>query len=527
MTNDQGQEGIDFKAHLAVLSRYKWLILTFCVSAGLTSLALTYVLSEKYLAYTTVLYQPIEAVSFRPKDREALGFPTPAVSLESIGSTLDELVKGDATLEHVVRTLQLDVKRPRPASSWLVETFRSVKDTGKEYMGNTWEILRYGRLIEKDPFARAIADLRRNVSTERTAKAYTFQVAALDSDPVLAATIVDTVAERLRDFLADDRLRLARETREGLEKRLVDNERETAALRNQLDAFKRDANVSSLSEELSLQLKTVASFEEESTRVRNDLRALRMKRAEQERQLAVEQQLVKYDSTSTQNPIVEELRLQLAKLEVERSGLLGKFTEEHRQVKSIDAQMAQIRTKLASEAATVVSAESMRANDIYQKLLSEKLASDAEIESLTARLEAYNRSIVEDVGTARTLTAKEQELGDLALRLAGSERSYVLITEAIEEARIAESKGASELSVLHKALVPKAPARPIKILHVGVTLALSLMLSIGLAFVVGFLDTSIRRPEQIERVLQLPVLTTVPALPANLAGRLLFKPPPT
>src|SRR5688572_10411972 len=127
MTNDHDQERFDLNAHLAVLTRYKWLILTFCVSAGLTSQALTYVMSEKYLAYTSVLYQPIEAVSFRPKDREALGFPTPAVSLESISNTLDELVKSDATLEHVVRTLRLDVKRSRPASNWFVETFRSVK----------------------------------------------------------------------------------------------------------------------------------------------------------------------------------------------------------------------------------------------------------------------------------------------------------------------------------------------------------------------------------------------------------------
>ena len=525
MTNDHDQERFDLNAHVAVLARYKWLIVIFCVSAGLTSLALTYVMSEKYLAYTSVLYQPIEAVSFRPKDREALGFPTPAVSLESISSTLDELVKSDATLEHVVRTLQLDKKRPPPASNWFVATFRSVKDTGKQYLGNAWELLRYGRLIEKDPYLRAIADLRKNVSTNRTGKAYTFQVAAFDSDPRLAATIVDTVAERLGAFLAEDRLRLARETREGLATHLIDNERETAELRSALDAFKREANVSSLSEELSLKLKTVASFEEESSRMRNDLRALLMKRSEQQRQLALQEQLVKYDSTSTQNPIAEELRLQLAKLEVERSGLLGKFTAEHQQVKSLDAQMEQIRTRLATEDATIISTESMRANDIYQKLLSDKLASDAEIESLTARLAAYNRSIVEDASTARSMTAKEQQLADLALRLAGSERSYVLITEALEEARIAETKGASELFVLHKALVPKAPARPIKILHVGVTIALSLMVSIGLAFLAGFLDTSIRRPEQIERLLQLPVLTTVPALPARLAGRLLFKPP--
>lgn len=524
--NNDDYNQFDFRVHTAVLSRYKWLIVTFCVSAAITSLALTYVMSEKYLAYTTVLYQPTEAVSFRPKDREALGFPTPTVSLDSISSTLDELVKSDATLEYVVRTLHLDVKKPPKTTDRFLLALLTTKDKLKEYGGNAWEMLRYGRLIEKDPFDQAMQSLRKNLTTQRAAKAYTFQVAAVDADPKVAANIVDTVAHRMGTFLEDERLRLARETRDGLVNRLTTNERETADLRSQLEAFKKEANVSSLSEQLSLKLKAVASFEEESAKAKNELRALQMKRAEQQRQLDLQQQQVKYDQTSTSNPVVEELRLELAKLEVERSGLIGKYTPEHQQVKSIDAQMAQIRSKLEGESATVVRTESMRTNDIYQKLLAEKLESDSEIESLTAKLDAYNKSVVEDVGTAHNLSAKEKQLSDLAMRLASSERSYVLISEAMEEARIAESRGSKELMVLSPAIVPKAPVRPIKILHVAVSAGLSLLLAVGLAFLAGFLDTSIRRADQIERLLQVPVLTTVPALPAGLAGRPVFAKPP-
>jgi uncharacterized protein involved in exopolysaccharide biosynthesis len=509
------EEAIDLRPYLAVVMRNKYLILTFCLSAALTSLALTYVVSEKYVAHATMLYQPNETVSFRPKEHEALGFPTPLVSLESIGNTLDEVLKSDGVIERVVRSLNLDVKRPRQQSNWFMTAFHSTKDTIKEYAGKGWQLLRYGRILDKDPFGDAMANLRKNLNIRRTAKAYTFRLEVLDNDPNLAAAVVDEAAKTLALVLHDEQIRVARQTRESLSVRLGQNQNEITELRALLDAFKQDTRVSSLSEELSLKLKTVASFQEEYSRARNELRALQRKRAEIQQQLDGQQRSVTYDSTTTQNPVVDEMKLELARLEVQRSGLLGKYTEEHQDVKALDARMAQVRRKIQTEAASVVRSESVRSNDIWQKLLGERLATDAEIEALTARINAYGGSIGQESGLARELTSNEQRLGDLTLRLAGAERSYVLLSEAFEEARIAESRAASEVSILHSALPPRAPARPIKVLHVGVSTGLSLVLGIGLAFLFNFFDTSLRSINQVERALNLPVLGTIPAVRLN------------
>ena len=516
-------ESFDLRPYLAVVSRNRYLILTFCLSAALSSLLLTYVMSEKYLAATTLLYQPNETVTFRPKEHEALGFPTPLVSLESIGNTLDEVLKSDRVIERVVRTMRLDVKRPREYSNWFVATFHSTKDTVKEYGAKTWQVLRYGRVLDKDPFGDAMVNLRKNLKIGRTSKAYTFGLEMLDSDPQVAAEVVDEAANTLAMVLHDEQIRIARETRESLATRMKQNQEEVAELRALIDTFKQDTRVSSLSEELSLKLKTVASFQEEYSRAQNELRALQRKRAEIQDQLNGQQRSVTYDSTSTQNPVVDEMKLELARLEVQRSGLLGKFTEEHQEVKALDARLAQVRRKLQTEETSVVRSESVRSNDIWQKLTAERLTADAEIEALTARINAYGKSIGQESGQARQLTSNEQRLGDLTLRLSGAERAYGLLSEAFEQARIAESRAASEVSILHKALVPKSPARPNKILHVGVSTGLSLVLGIGLAFLFNFLDTSMRSINQVERVLNLPVLGTIPAvrLDRGEAGSLL------
>jgi succinoglycan biosynthesis transport protein ExoP len=509
---------VEVDRYLEMIARRKDLILVFCVSATLTSLALTYVFSEKYRASTTILYQPSETVSFSPKVQEALGFPPPLVPLESIGNTLDEVARSDGVLEQVVRTLRLDQKRKRPASNIFVAAFRDTKDWVKQRGAEAWQVLKYGRVLPRDPFVQAMSDLRSNLSIERTSKAYTFQLEVLDSDPRLAAAIVDTTAKVLGDVLSTESMRAARATKQRIEARLRQNEQEAAELRASLEGFKRQAEISSLGEEISLKLRGVADFEEEHARVGNDLRAAEKRRDELVAQLKSQDRSVKYMSTTEDNPVVKQMRLELAQLQVERSGLLEKLTEKHPDVKAVDAKIAEVQEKLQREVQRVVSSESTRINDVYQKLLSDRLAADAEILSLQAKEKALSAALEREREAVGRLTAREPALGALTLQIEAAGRSHQLINEAYEEARLAEFRAASGVAVLHPALVPTAPARPIKIVHVGVSAALSLALAVGAVFFVGFFDSSLKRVEQVERVLDLPVLATIPAVRLGEGG---------
>lgn len=518
---------IDVDRYVEMLARRKELILTFCLSATITSLALTYVFSERYRASTTLLYQPQESGSSRPKAQEALGFPPPLVPLESIGNTLEEVVKSDGVVAEVVRALHLDQKTKKPASNFLVAAFRETKDWVKQRGGEAWQILKYGRVLPRDPFVEAMASLRNNLSIRRTAKAYTFRLEVLDGDPQLAAAIVNEAAHVLGEFLRVETMRAAREGKERIESRVRQNEEETARLRSALEGFKQQTSISSLGEEISLKLKTVSAFEEDLTKVGNDLRAAEKRRDQLGAQRGQQERSVKYMSTTEDNPVVQQMKLERARLEVERSGLLEKLTEKHPDVKAVDAKLAQVKERLRREVETVVSSESTRLNEIYQKLLSEELGTDAEIRSLEARAQALTAAIERERATLRSLTEKEPALGELTLQLAAAERSHQLINEAYEEARIAESRAASEVAVLHPALVPTAPARPIKIAHIGASAVLSLVLAVGAVLFLGFFDSSFRRVDQVERVLNLSVLATIPAVtPRGVGEDQLFPRPP-
>jgi uncharacterized protein involved in exopolysaccharide biosynthesis len=511
--SETGGVPIDVRRVLEPLVRRKHLIATFTLSATVTSLALTYVLSEKYRAYTVILYRPQEAVSFRPKAQEALGFPPPLVPLESIGNTIDEVAKSDGVLEKVVRALHLDDTTKKPEPNWFKAAYRFVKDEAMELGGNLWSLLKYGRVLDKDPFAGAMATLRKNVTVKRTAKAYTFRLEVLDKDAARSAAIVDAVGAALQEFLASENMRVASEARTKIEVRLRQNQDEAAALRSELDRVKSEIGVSALGEEISLKLKAAADFEEQLTQVQNDLAGGERRLAELTVQIGQQQPLIQYMST-TENPVESQLRRELASLETERSGLLEKYTARHPVVKALDAKVAEIKDQLDRKATRVASSDSVRVNDVYQKLLADKLDAEAEIGSLRAKQQALGSALLRERSALRRLTEKEPRLSELTLKLEAAERSHQLINEAFEEVRLAESKAASGAAILHPAFIPGSPARPIKILHVGVSFALSLAVAIGAAFLFDFFDPSLRRIGEVESLLGLPVLATIPARPA-------------
>ena len=65
--------------------------------------------------------------------------------------------------------------------------------------------------------------------------------------------------------------------------------------------------------------------------------------------------------------------------------------------------------------------------------------------------------------------------------------------------------------VVEEAAVPGAPIRPRKQLALLMSLLAGLGLGLAAAVAVEYFDTSVRSPEDIERVLGLPVIAVVPA----------------
>lgn len=66
------------------------------------------------------------------------------------------------------------------------------------------------------------------------------------------------------------------------------------------------------------------------------------------------------------------------------------------------------------------------------------------------------------------------------------------------------------IQILDKAKVPKNPVKPNKKLNVAIAFFLGIMVSVGIVFVMEYMDNTLKTQEDVERYLEIPVLGMIP-----------------
>ena len=92
---------------------------------------------------------------------------------------------------------------------------------------------------------------------------------------------------------------------------------------------------------------------------------------------------------------------------------------------------------------------------------------------------------------------------------------YADYKQQLEKAKITEGEKTSDVTVDNPALPPRSPIRPNKVTNQFIGLILGIIMSLSAAFIIEHLDTSIGTIEEIEQLVQLPVIGVIPYLSAT------------
>lgn len=113
-------------------------------------------------------------------------------------------------------------------------------------------------------------------------------------------------------------------------------------------------------------------------------------------------------------------------------------------------------------------------------------------------------------GQLQGLPAAELEYARLSREVQVNEKTYRTLRERLEEARIAEAEKVAEASIIERATPPGSPVGFKKKLGMFLGLMLGLLVGAMMAFVIETLDTSIGTIDDVESLLQVPVLAVIP-----------------
>ena len=208
----------------------------------------------------------------------------------------------------------------------------------------------------------------------------------------------------------------------------------------------------------------------------------------------------------------EEIDKQIQEAETEKARLLVKYTEEYWEVKQINKKLESLKANKEK-----ISKEVNDKNESEGK----KLVKDAEREvlvGLQAQLQASQKreaqlqnAYLQEVASANSQGVKETRLITLTREIQTNRGLLDTLTQRQKETEltIASSKP-DNLSISSKAQRPFAPVGPQRNRNIFIAFLISLTAGIGLAFLLDYLDDSVRTSDDVGRHLGLPTLALIP-----------------
>lgn len=214
--------------------------------------------------------------------------------------------------------------------------------------------------------------------------------------------------------------------------------------------------------------------------------------------------------TVSKNPVWQGLQTELARREADLQRMLKTRTPEHPEVQAINSELAEIQKKM-QEVGTDITSNITRAADPNRDMVTQQyIVSLIEYSAETAATMAIQNSLSAIERELGTLPVKEMELAKLELDEQSANNTYSLLRQKLDEASIRgqEAENVSSIQVVDTAKTGLADAR--KRMKMILAFILSPIFCSGVAFLLNYLDNSVRTPAEIEDLLKVPVFAVVP-----------------
>lgn len=190
---------------------------------------------------------------------------------------------------------------------------------------------------------------------------------------------------------------------------------------------------------------------------------------------------------------VEKLRDRISALKERRDALLVIYTTEWPEVKKIDAQLKGLEADLEKRPSEIVTS-------IQRKY-----------EAASSRENLLRRAYEQQKGTTTQQTRDQIDLLAMTQELESNRQRLNTLVQRQREFQLANGDRSNEVSIATYSRLYKEPIGPPRFRNIFVAFLLSLVAGIGLAFLLDFLDDTVKSVEDVDRYLHMPALALIPA----------------
>jgi chain length determinant protein EpsF len=446
---------MNFLQLLLILRARKWIVLgALLVTVTTTVLVSIFLLPKEYTANATLV---VDSKSKEPFTGQLI----PSQMFPGYMATQVDIIKSKTVGLKVIDGLKL-VDAPGTHEKFMEST------EGKGDIRN-W-----------------LADLfLKKLEVEPSRESSIIQISFDASDPQFAAIVANAFAKSYIETNLEFRVEPARQTAAWFDNQITQLREDLETAQTKLSDFQRDQGIVESEERMDVESRRMAELSSQMVAAKS----------------------ATYDSTSRvgqssalpeviNNPVVQNLKTQLAQGEARLADLASKMGKNHPQYQSLNAELQILRDNLDNEIRTATKGVSATASAARQRE-----------GSLTAAYEAQKK---------RVLGQKQQreELMLLVGEVQNAQRIYDAALARYGQTRMEAQSTQTDITILNPAIPPTESSKPRVFLNVMLAVFLGTMLGVVMAFMMEMLDRRMRSAYDIAGF-GIPVLGELRKIPSG------------
>ena len=484
-----------FFDRLAVVSRYRHLVVVAVLLAIVGAVLKTYTTLPLYRAHATVLLEetPVSVDVFR-------NYPRYYEDSKPFLETQYRVLQSRELALRAVERLDLaeapefngEGAEPPVLQAAFVSLQRTVTAALRRTVAGS---ARREPAAPPSPNALAMAILSR-VQVTPVPDSHLVNVSFQSADPELAARAVNVLAEEYVRLNLEIKLTSTDETLAWLTEELTKQRAAVEAAEYRLATYRETQNALSLDDTQDIVTTRLQQLNNALT-VAETTRAQKEALYDQVQALGVNSAAARALPAVMQNPAIRDAKTRLTVLEAERVWLSQRYGARHPEILKIDVGIAAVTRELGE--ATTLAILSLRSD--FEAALAEERALRAELDAQKDAALVLNRKSV-DYGVLERDAESERQV-------------YETLLQREKELRIESHLQTNNVRLVDRATVPGAPFTPNTRDDLVMAIVFALVGSVGLAFGLNTIDDTLKTPEDVTRQLNVPFLGLTPAVPGE------------
>lgn len=347
---------------------------------------------------------------------------------------------------------------------------------------------------EMDRLSQLMAE---NLSVRVSGRTRIVEILYVARDPVLAAKVVNVLANEFIDLCQEMRWRSTQRTGEWLTNQLAEMKVKLEKSEAELQAYAGASGLMANSGKDTIDETKLRQFQEELSKAQGD-RVVRQSRFELANSTSAESLPEVLDDST-----LRDYKIKLTELRRQRAELSATLTPAHYKVRQIDDQIAAVRDALERERSSIL----RRIQNEYETaqrreaLLAEACAAQAKIVNEQSNRAIHYNMLKHEVDTTRQL--------------------YELLLQRVKEAGVASAMRAGNILIVDPAKPPLVPYKPNFFMNAAIGLLTGMFAGLGLVLFRERSDLTFRTPGETAMYLNVPELGVIPMHGSNLMSRLL------